>query len=284
MTINSKPLLKGLRHPIKGLTHWLWTPLSGATIEQQLIQENPANLKRVQSIDLFTWVLYLVIMVGVSAIPILQKARTLSIVLCYTVLALGLAWIKLDISNSVSRLGFIKRPLKARKWLKAAGYSFIFIAGELIFALYTLTHLTKGVSSLNTMYIISLLKKQWLYLIYVVIISPILEEMVFRQSIFNSLVRWVSRWQHVHLEHRWLLIVAAFFTGWIFAVMHGDLKVIAYMTMSIYLQWIYWREKDIKMNILTHGFINLFTVMILLLTILVWVRKGPNGPFLLDIK
>lgn len=269
MTINRQTLLNNLRHPIRGLKQWLFTPLPGIEIESQLIQNNPSNLKRIQTIDLASWALYLVIMLVVSLMPIPQAYRTLSIVLCFAVLTVGLALIKIDQDNSIYRLGFIQRPLRVRKWFKAVWYAFIFIFLELVFALYTLTHLSKGVSSLNTMYIVSLLKKQWLYLIYVVIISPFLEEMVFRQSIFNSLTRWIERWQHFQLPHHWQLVVAALFTGWFFAIMHGDLKVISYMVMSIYLQWIFWREKDIKMNILTHCFINLFTVMILMLTILI---------------
>lgn len=156
----------------------------------------------------------------------------------------------------------IKLIGKAILWgLVAIILEIIVIAG---FVLFTKTVLP----SVNTTKVISIILRNPIFIVYTVIIAPLLEELVFRYSFFNLTVIIYSKLfnrnnQEKHSSVlRWL--VCALVTAFMFAGLHADNTVWEYILISVYLQWLFYYYKDIRMSMIAHMVFNLTTLILLL--------------------
>lgn len=109
----------------------------------------------------------------------------------------------------------------------------------------------------NTSLIVKLLQKNIIYVAYVVIIAPILEEIVFRKSFFHRIDAWLASW----VDNSKLRVgISAFIVATVFAQMHGASIGIIYILLSLYFQFIYLNFSNLEMNIIAHITFNTSTL------------------------
>ncbi|WP_295730188.1 CPBP family intramembrane glutamic endopeptidase [uncultured Limosilactobacillus sp.] len=121
-----------------------------------------------------------------------------------------------------------------------------------------------SIRSLNTTNILSLVKQLPAFIIYVVFVAPLLEELVFRQSMYERIKPWFD----IHaasFNSKTRFTLAAVCVGFIFAMVHSDSTVFEYIMISVLLQVIYHHYKDIRVSMITHLTFNLATIICLLL-------------------
>lgn len=145
--------------------------------------------------------------------------------------------------------------LSWKNFVKAIGLGVLPLIVELIFLLIVMqfnNHLI-GNSSL----IVKLLQKNTIYIAYVVIIAPILEEIVFRKSFFHRIDAWLASWVD---NSKWRVGISAFIVATVFAQMHGASIGIIYILLSLYFQFIYLHFSNLEMNIIAHITFNTSTL------------------------
>lgn len=142
-------------------------------------------------------------------------------------------------------------------------FSAILVEAAMLAGLMALNSSNSG-GSANTRLVISELSKSPEIALYVVIIAPCLEELVFRQSMFNGFMRGLDRTMKGS-QRRIKQLLAALLVALVFAAIHGDSSSLMYVLMSLYLQAIYLREKDIRLNMVVHGALNAFSLAIIFL-------------------
>ena len=114
----------------------------------------------------------------------------------------------------------------------------------------------------NTSLIVKLLQKNIIYVAYVVIIAPVLEEIVFRKSFFHRVDAWLASW----VDNSKLRVgISAFIVATVFAQMHGASIGIIYILLSLYFQFIYLHFSNLEMNIIAHITFNTSTLGLMVL-------------------
>lgn len=100
-----------------------------------------------------------------------------------------------------------------------------------------------------------------LIILFVVVIAPICEELLFRGFLFNSLIR-----QSGGVLTFW---PAAIISGVIFGLAHLEpVEFIPLTLTGMYLSWLFYtRNRNILTNIIAHGCINLTAVVAIVFTI-----------------
>lgn len=255
---------QAIKHLFPRLWHWFTHPLPGKDQEQLLLDNGGTTEAWLRQIHLLTWLGYVFIYLAfATATDLSNYWRSYGLAGTFTVWLLIMSWVKLDANRKVSRLGWFSRPLKFRKWAKSLGYAFLFFKAEALTII--LLTLLSGASfrSGNTITLLHLIKQQPLYYLYVLLVAPCLEELVFRQSIFWGLWHWFN--SHTRLENKAVVLIVTMIVAWLFAMVHGDGNNPEYFIVGCYLQWIYWREHDLRMAMLTHAGINLMTLGIMLI-------------------
>lgn len=128
-----------------------------------------------------------------------------------------------------------------------------------LFIIYEMNHVT--FYSSNTERVIQTIKQYPFYVLYTIAVAPILEELVFRKSLYSVLYKWLPSWRHLTIK----MIVASLITAFIFALMHNDNSLIEYIVISLYLEALYLHYQDIRVSIIAHLTFNAVTLGILLL-------------------
>ncbi|UFT99841.1 CPBP family intramembrane metalloprotease [Radiobacillus kanasensis] len=102
----------------------------------------------------------------------------------------------------------------------------------------------------NTQDIMSITRSAPIFVLVVVVVAPILEEVIFRKIIFGSIYKKTN------------FIIAAVASALVFALVHGDpLHLITYMSMGFVFAFLYVQTKRIIVPIITHMAMNGFTVV-----------------------
>ncbi|MCU4692805.1 CPBP family intramembrane glutamic endopeptidase [Limosilactobacillus reuteri] len=149
------------------------------------------------------------------------------------------------------------RRLSWKNFVEALGLGLLPLMVELIFLLIVIQFNNHIIGNSNTSLIIKLLQKNIIYVAYVVIIAPILEEIVFRKSFFHRVDAWLASW----VDNSKLRVgISAFIVATVFAQMHGASIGIIYILLSLYFQFIYLHFSNLEMNIIAHITFNTSTL------------------------
>ena len=133
---------------------------------------------------------------------------------------------------------------------------------ELMFLLIVMQFNNHIIGNSNTSLIVKLLQKNIIYVAYVVIIAPVLEEIVFRKSFFHRVDAWLASW----VDNSKLRVgISAFIVATVFAQMHGASIGIIYILLSLYFQFIYLHFSNLEMNIIAHITFNTSTLGLMVL-------------------
>lgn len=147
--------------------------------------------------------------------------------------------------------------LSWKNFVKAIGLGVLPLIVELIFLLIVMQFNNHLIGNSNTSLIVKLLQKNTIYIAYVVIIAPILEEIVFRKSFFHRIDAWLASWVD---NSKWRVGISAFIVATVFAQIHGASIGIIYILLSLYFQFIYLHFSNLEMNIIAHITFNTSTL------------------------
>ena len=154
------------------------------------------------------------------------------------------------------------RRLSWKNFVEAIGLGLLPLMAELIFLLIVMQFNNHIIGNSNTSLIIKLLQKNIIYVAYVVIIAPILEEIVFRKSFFHRVDVWLASW----VDNSKLRVgIIAFIVATVFAQMHGASIGIIYILLSLYLQFVYLHFSNLEMNIIAHITFNTSTLGLMIM-------------------
>ncbi|WP_102817016.1 CPBP family intramembrane glutamic endopeptidase [Limosilactobacillus reuteri] len=154
------------------------------------------------------------------------------------------------------------RWLSWKNFVEAIGLGLLPLMVELIFLLIVMQFNNHIIGNSNTSLIVKLLQKNIIYVAYVVIIAPILEEIVFRKSFFHRIDAWLASW----VDNSKLRVgISAFIVATVFAQMHGASIGIIYILLSLYFQFIYLHFSNLEMNIIAHITFNTSTLGLLVI-------------------
>ena len=128
----------------------------------------------------------------------------------------------------------LKRPIDINL-LKGIGWGLV-AWGAVLLAMLSIKALTNNtVGSSNTGLILHMMRKQWLYTVYIVLVAPLLEEIVFRQCLYRRIDTWMTKhWPGMLPKTQF--IAAALVVALFFAAMHGDTSLWEYALISLVLQ------------------------------------------------
>ena len=154
------------------------------------------------------------------------------------------------------------RRLSWKNFVEAIGLGLLPLMAELIFLLIVMQFNNHIIGNSKTSLIIKLLQKNIIYVAYVVIIAPILEEIVFRKSFFHRVDVWLASW----VDNSKLRVgISAFIVATVFAQMHGASIGIIYILLSLYLQFVYLHFSNLEMNIIAHITFNTSTLGLMIM-------------------
>ena len=155
----------------------------------------------------------------------------------------------------------LKRPIDINL-LKGIGWGLVAWGAVLLVMLGIKALTNNTVGSSNTGLILHMMHKQWLYTVYIVIVAPLLEEIVFRQCLYRRIDTWMTKhWPG--MLHKAQFIAAALVVALFFAAMHGDTSLWEYVLISLVLQGLYQRYGDLRVSMVAHLVFNLTTLIVL---------------------
>lgn len=156
----------------------------------------------------------------------------------------------------------LKRPIDINHLLKGIGWGLV-AWGAVLLAMLSIKALTNNtVGSSNTGLILHMMRKQWLYTVYIVLVAPLLEEIVFRQCLYRRIDTWMTKhWPGMLPKAQF--IAAALVVALFFAAMHGDTSLWEYALISLLLQGLYQRYGDLRVSMVAHLVFNLTTLIVL---------------------
>lgn len=140
--------------------------------------------------------------------------------------------------------------------LKGIGWSLALLTVEIIL-LASIVSISRNnmVSNQHTDILVDLIKQQKWYLCYLALVAPILEEMVFRESLYELLKG----------KNRITAMFATIIVAALFSVIHQDKAWLGYFLVSLFLQWEYVHYQDIRYSMITHGVLNTVSLIIIFL-------------------
>lgn len=155
----------------------------------------------------------------------------------------------------------LKRPIDINL-LKGIGWGLIAWGAVLLVMLGIKALTNNTVGSNNTGLILQIMCKQWLYTVYIVLVAPLLEEIVFRQCLYRRIDTWMTKhWPGMLPKAQF--IAAALVVALFFAAMHGDTSLWEYVLISLVLQGLYQRYGDLRVSMAAHLVFNLTTLIVL---------------------
>lgn len=110
--------------------------------------------------------------------------------------------------------------------------------------------LHQPLSSQNTNAFLTIFRQSPIYLIDIVVVTPIVEELIFRKVLFGNLTYYFNFW------------IAAFISSFLFGIAHHDGHFLTYFVMGCLLEFIYYMAHDIRSSIIAHAGLNLIVLII----------------------
>ncbi len=156
--------------------------------------------------------------------------------------------------------------LSGKLVIKSVLYGLLAVLIELVLIIITVLITKVSIQSHNTSAVFSMIKGFPVFALYTVVIAPIVEELVFRQSFFNlcQFINWRIIKSSSKRARIFKWIISAFVTAIIFASLHADIEVWEYVLISLFLQWLLHHYKDIRVCMIAHGIFNLSTLLLLM--------------------
>lgn len=105
-------------------------------------------------------------------------------------------------------------------------------------------------ASQNTAAMLAIIKHYPIYLLYVLIAAPIMEELVFRKVLFGNLVTLTSPF------------IAGIISCLLFSIVHADGHFLTYAAIGGMLCWIYAKSGRVQTSMIAHMVMNLIIVML----------------------
>lgn len=203
---------------------------------------------------------FLILLFVTSAAPELRENIAFAQEILLLIFLIGLLF---SLRRSLFRPMPLEYVCKAVLW----GILALFLEFIVIAIGFLVTKMT--VPSNNTARVIALIKQNYFYFGYSIVIAPLVEELVFHQSFFNLVHRMLNKFAGKHKyvlvkrDHIIIWFTSAFVTAVIFAGLHADNEVWEYILISFFLQWLYYHYQDIRVCQITHISFNLGTLALL---------------------
>lgn len=123
-------------------------------------------------------------------------------------------------------------------------------AGQVVAGLITQFFTETPAGSANTEMLTSLTKQAPVLFVFITLIAPVIEEIVFRKVLFGGLTNWIN----IH--------VAAVISSLFFALGHGDLPfLLVYFSIGLILCFLYTKTKRITVTIFAHMIMNAIVLL-----------------------
>ena len=116
----------------------------------------------------------------------------------------------------------------------------------------TLAHVLfhQSLISQNTNALITVFHHSPIYLLDIVIATPIVEELIFRKIFFGNLTYYFKPW------------IAAIISSFLFVIAHHDSHFLTYFVMGCIFEFIYYKAHDIRASMVAHAGLNLITLLL----------------------
>ena len=116
----------------------------------------------------------------------------------------------------------------------------------------TLAHVLfhQSLISQNTNALITVFHHSPIYLLDIVIATPIVEELIFRKIFFGNLTYYFKPW------------IAAIISSFLFVIAHHDGHFLTYFVMGCIFEFIYYKAHDIRASMIAHAGMNLITLLL----------------------
>lgn len=116
----------------------------------------------------------------------------------------------------------------------------------------TLVHVLfhQSLISQNTNALITIFRHSPIYLLDIVITTPIVEELIFRKVFFGNLTYYFKPW------------IAAIISSFLFVIAHHDSHFLTYFVMGCIFEFIYYKAHDIRAAMIAHAGLNLITLLL----------------------
>lgn len=101
----------------------------------------------------------------------------------------------------------------------------------------------------NTDQFLTIFHQTPFYAIDIVLITPIIEELIFRKVFFGNLTAYFKPW------------IAAIISSTLFAFAHQDGHFLTYFVMGLIFEFIYFKTHDIKASMISHVGLNLIVLL-----------------------
>ncbi len=126
----------------------------------------------------------------------------------------------------------------------------LFVAQYVCFFIIALLIGVPGGSE-NTAELVALTKQAPIFLVFISILGPILEELIFRKVIYGGLSNIIN----IH--------VAAVISSFVFAILHGDIYyLLTYFVLGLILCFLYTKTKRITVSMGAHVLMNTIVMLI----------------------
>ncbi|KRM06585.1 CAAX family protease [Liquorilactobacillus ghanensis DSM 18630] len=202
--------------------------------------------------SLWLLVSYLIVSVCLTAISHLFKTSSLLYYLLAAVGLIGAIIMYLANQRFAAYQNWLEKKTVSR-WkillLAFGGAIILLLAQQLCFWLEKIL-LQQTMISQNTTAMLTIIKNYPIYLIYVLVAAPIMEELVFRKAIFGNLITLTNP------------LIAGIISCLLFSVVHADGHFLTYAIIGGILCWIYAKSGRLQSSMIAHMLMNLVIVII----------------------
>lgn len=166
---------------------------------------------------------------------------------------IGLLWLD-RITSQKAEIELDKKLSLADTSLYGLGGMLLMYATEIAASVLIIMMFGQPQPSQNTQTIIAIVRKAPLFILYGVVFAPIMEELIFRKTIYG-----VGR---ELINPTGAMLISAL----LFGLAHNDNKyLLVYSALGLVLCWLYKRTGSIKVNMIAHGLFNGITMALALL-------------------
>ncbi|WP_125605683.1 CPBP family intramembrane glutamic endopeptidase [Lapidilactobacillus bayanensis] len=138
--------------------------------------------------------------------------------------------------------------------LYGLGGMLLMYATEIAASLIIILLFGQPTASQNTQMILTIVRRAPLFIVYGVVLAPIMEELVFRKTIYG-----VGRQL---INPTGAMVISAL----LFGLAHNDNQyLLVYSSLGLMLCWLYKRTGSIRINMIAHGLFNGITMALALL-------------------
>lgn len=179
----------------------------------------------------------------------LKLQNTLVFTVSMTWLLIGLLWWQRKNFSLLDKKQYLTMIFKSSAW------AMVLLIIEITILLAVTISIKQHMTNQHTEMLVSLVRSQRWYIVYLMLGAPLLEELVFRKALFE-LIKGPNK-----VTQTFAVIVVSLF----FALIHQDKAYIGYFLFGVFLQWEYIHYQDIRYSMITHAVLNSLTLGVLLL-------------------